>query len=133
MCRLTPLALCLPSVSAEFARLTSRLGLMDCRPLLAQQAAQPRPLRPLEMFFPFDPYLLAGSARLLDLSHTYIRWHGGHPRVLMDDRADDDEDGEQAADSDVSSDDELPGADDSGDTQFRTDTYSVVGSYVVRA
>lgn len=35
--------------------------------------------RPLEMFFPFDPYLLQRSARFLRLQETYVVWKGGHP------------------------------------------------------
>ena len=35
-------------------------------------------VRPLEMFFPFDPYLLRRSARFLDLSTSYNTWGGAH-------------------------------------------------------
>ena len=35
-------------------------------------------VRPLEMFFPFDPYLLRRSARFLDLPSSYNTWAGGH-------------------------------------------------------
>ncbi len=35
-------------------------------------------VRPLEMFFPFDPYLLRRSARFLDLPASYNTWGGRH-------------------------------------------------------
>ncbi len=35
-------------------------------------------VRPLEMFFPFDPYLLRRSARFLKLPSSYNTWGGGH-------------------------------------------------------
>lgn len=35
-------------------------------------------VRPLEMFFPFDPYLLRRSARFLDLATSYNTWGGAH-------------------------------------------------------
>jgi RNA polymerase I specific transcription initiation factor RRN3 len=81
VCRLAPLSRCIPSVVTEFQRLTERLGLMDCAPLLPKESPA-RQQRPLEIFFPFDPYLLPTSARLLDLPQTYIRWHGGRPSTL---------------------------------------------------
>ena len=71
--RLAPLAVCLPTVVAEFGRLARRWRLADCPALApaASGAAPPGPvaggLRPLEMFFPFDPYLLRRSAAVLDL------------------------------------------------------------------
>lgn len=107
--RLSPLAVCLPSVSAEFVRQAAALKLADLAPLLQQlraaapgpvqqqqggaadgsggaAAAAPAPLvrpavRPLEMFFPFDPYLLRRSSRFLDLEKTYVRWRSGHPHA----------------------------------------------------
>ena len=63
-CRLAPLSVCLPTVVAEFARLAQRLGLMECGALLPQRAQAMRAQRPLEMFFPFDPYLLRRSAQV---------------------------------------------------------------------
>ena len=33
-------------------------------------------VRPLEMFFPFDPYLLRRSAKYLDLLSSYNTWRG---------------------------------------------------------
>jgi RNA polymerase I-specific transcription initiation factor RRN3 len=104
--QLQPLAVCLPSVSAEFVRQAAALKLADLGPLLAaaapgqaaaaaaQQrqpaagdsstavAPQLRPaVRPLEMFFPFDPYLLRRSSRFLSLDTSYVRWRGGHPHA----------------------------------------------------
>ena len=35
--------------------------------------------RQLELFFPFDPYLLRRSAQHLSLGATYVRWRRGHP------------------------------------------------------
>ena len=63
-CRLAPLSVCLPTVVAEFSRLTQRLGLMECGALLPQRSQPLRAQRPLEMFFPFDPYLLRRSAQV---------------------------------------------------------------------
>jgi hypothetical protein len=46
-----------------------------------QQAddASNRPQRPLEMFFPFDPYLLRRSSACLELQGSYRRWRHGSP------------------------------------------------------
>lgn len=71
--RLSPMAVCLPTVVAEFTRLTARLALTDCRALLPGGADAVRCQRPLEMFFPFDPYLLRRSAAYLDLRRTFVR------------------------------------------------------------
>lgn len=67
------MAVCLPTVVAEFAKLTAGLGLMECRTLLPATAQAARCQRPLEMFFPFDPYLLRRSAAFLDLRRTFLR------------------------------------------------------------
>jgi hypothetical protein len=56
--------------------------------------------RPLEIFFPFDPYLLRRSADHLALGSTYVRWRRGHPAGAV--RAD----LEDASDSDTDSEDE---------------------------
>jgi RNA polymerase I-specific transcription initiation factor RRN3 len=102
--RLQPLAVCLPSVSAEFVRQAAALKLADLGPLLAAAAPGGAPaaappaaaaagdagaapplarpsVRPLEMFFPFDPYLLRRSSRFLALETNYVRWRGGHPHA----------------------------------------------------
>ena len=69
--RLAPLAVCLPTVVAEFGRLARRWRLADCAPPAPAACGAAGPaaggLRPLEMFFPFDPYLLRRSAAVLDL------------------------------------------------------------------
>jgi RNA polymerase I-specific transcription initiation factor RRN3 len=95
--KLAPLAVCLPSVSVEFAKQAAALRLANLSHLLpasaagsapSSSAAVRAPVRPLEMFFPFDPYLLARSGRFLDLEHAYVRWRGGHPHVQPQDSAD---------------------------------------------
>jgi hypothetical protein len=69
VCRTCCLAI---QVVAEFSRLSARLSLLPvgaagaAAALAAHRASAPG-VRPLEMFFPFDPYLLHRSARLLDL------------------------------------------------------------------
>jgi RNA polymerase I-specific transcription initiation factor RRN3 len=67
------MAVCLPTVVAEFTKLTARLGLINCRALLPGNDQAVRCQRPLEMFFPFDPYLLRRSACFLDLRRTFLR------------------------------------------------------------
>eukprot|EP00884_Botryococcus_braunii_P013343 jgi/Botrbrau1/22009/Bobra.0024s0025.1 len=124
--RLAPLLRCNPSVTAEFAQLTGRLGLMDCGPLLPQEGSG-RQQRPLEMFFPFDPYLLPASARLLDLPQSYIRWHGGHPRTMRAHGPLPEPDGD--ADSDASSDDEIPHPGDAEESERSSDSGSSSSSY----
>jgi len=42
---------------------------------------QPRVLRPLEVFFPFDPYLLKRSARFLQLPSSYMCFSHGRPHA----------------------------------------------------
>lgn len=44
-------------------------------------ALQPRVLRPLEVFFPFDPYLLKRSARFLQLPASYVCFSHGQPHA----------------------------------------------------
>ena len=71
-CRLSPLSICLPTVVAEFAKLTGHLGLLNCQAQLPDRAESAKSQRPLEMFFPFDPYLLRRSATFLDLQRTFL-------------------------------------------------------------
>lgn len=100
-------------MTAEFAQLAARLGLQEAAPLLpgaGQQSAHNQ--RPLELFFPFDPYLLPGSSHPLDLPQTYICWHAGHPRTLREPAPSCALDGEIG--SDASSDDEIRHPQDSG-------------------
>ncbi|KAL3152288.1 hypothetical protein ABBQ32_001359 [Trebouxia sp. C0010 RCD-2024] len=74
--RLSPLTVCAPSVAQQFLQQADRLSLMDCSGLQATVSAAHLQVRPLEMFFPFDPYLLRRSARFLDLSTSYNTWVG---------------------------------------------------------
>ena len=71
--RLAPLTICIPTVALEFTRLAHRLGLLP-QPDAALAEASARAQRPLEMFFPFDPYLLRKSAARLELRISYLRW-----------------------------------------------------------
>ncbi|KAK9901703.1 hypothetical protein WJX75_009400 [Coccomyxa subellipsoidea] len=105
--RLAPLAVCLPTVVAEFTRLAQRLDLMDCAALLPGRSEAAREQRPLEMFFPFDPFLLRHSARHLDLGRTYVHWKAGHP-LAAPGPADGDA-------SDMSSDEEVDAVSESSD------------------
>jgi len=80
---------CLPSVVAEARAqlaahgLLAGLALETLVPLAAAVASSTsRPSqRPLEMFFPFDPYLLKRSSRYLELQSSYVRWRKGGARV----------------------------------------------------
>jgi RNA polymerase I-specific transcription initiation factor RRN3 len=75
---LAPLATCLLSVAAEFARQLAALGGPDLAHLLPGDAERAAALRPCEMFFPFDPYLLPLSQPRLQLRATYRAWRRGH-------------------------------------------------------
>lgn len=131
--RLAPLRVCLPSVVAEFKHQAIALGLMDAAALTSSsEDINSRPQRPLEMFFPFDPYLLRRSSKHLRLKETYVRWHHGQPSAhqvpagtltaavvgdsdVSDDEHSDVDDDEQegmdagSGDEDSSSEDELEG------------------------
>jgi len=75
-CRLAPLSACNATVVAEFSRLSGRLLLLPLGAAgvaAALAAAGVNGRRPLEMFFPFDPYLLRRSARFLDLEVSTCR------------------------------------------------------------
>ncbi|KAK9835138.1 hypothetical protein WJX81_000692 [Elliptochloris bilobata] len=102
--RLAPLAVCLPTVVAEFGRLARRWRLAECPVPAPETSGAPAAataaggLRPLEMFFPFDPYLLRRSAAVLDLKRTYVRWRAGHPLAAAAGGSDDEEaNGNEAA------------------------------------
>lgn len=69
-------------------RLPSRMSSCRCIPLThcpnircgpLPQDGEKRTHRPLEMFFPFDPYLLRRSSRFLQLRSSYVQWRHGHP------------------------------------------------------
>ncbi|KAA6429038.1 MAG: hypothetical protein FRX49_01148 [Trebouxia sp. A1-2] len=76
--RLSALTVCAPSVAHQFLQQAQRLSLLDCTSLQTNVAAAHMQVRPLEMFFPFDPYLLRRSARFLKLPSSYNTWGGGH-------------------------------------------------------
>ncbi|DBB10726.1 hypothetical protein WJX82_002210 [Trebouxia sp. C0006] len=76
--RLSPLTVCAPSVAHQFLQQAQRLSLLDCTSLQTTVASAHMQVRPLEMFFPFDPYLLRRSARFLKLPSSYNTWGGGH-------------------------------------------------------
>ena len=78
---LAPLQVCLPSVAGEFAKQVVDLGLEGWMPpppaSYAEAAAGPaRARRALEMFFPFDPYLLHRSIRFLRPARWFVDWNG---------------------------------------------------------
>ena len=73
--RLAPLSSCLPTVAQEFLSSAARLKLLP-QAFLSSSPASVRAQRPLELFFPFDPYLLRTSAARLKLNDSYIRWSG---------------------------------------------------------
>eukprot|EP00879_Flechtneria_rotunda_P027592 GHRR01029563.1.p1 GENE.GHRR01029563.1~~GHRR01029563.1.p1 ORF type:complete len:775 (+),score=300.41 GHRR01029563.1:409-2733(+) len=108
--QLAPLAVCHQAVTHEFVRQAQLLGLADetweaaaVDAVTQHQAAvaaaaaassavvvgagvtaadsQRCVLRPLEVFFPFDPYLLQRSSRFLELSTSYICFSNGQPHV----------------------------------------------------
>lgn len=80
--RLNPLKMCLPSVVDEFVKQTSSLQLLECKDLGAHnrkenpQSSFGGEYR-LDMFFPFDPYLLRQSERHIRPSFLY--WSMVHP------------------------------------------------------
>lgn len=88
---LDPLSSCAYSVVIEFGRQAGSLGHAHLQTLvqewerrrggikIAERTSGAAPSRPLEVFFPFDPYLLRRSSRHLDLPATYVRWRRGHP------------------------------------------------------
>ena len=60
-------------MAREFLSSAARLNLL---PPAFVSASPPtvRAQRPLELFFPFDPYLLRSSAARLKLEGSYLRW-----------------------------------------------------------
>lgn len=111
--QLAPLAVCHEAVTSEFVRQAMMLGLADAtweaaavEAVRQHQAAveaavsagtavivgdsvngasaASKVLRPLEVFFPFDPYLLQRSSRFLELPRSYICFSHGHPHVSGD-------------------------------------------------
>lgn len=81
---LDPLSSCARSVVLEFGRQAGALGHPELLKIVREwerrrTAASARSIRPLEVFFPFDPYLLRRSASFLELDKSYVRWRKGHP------------------------------------------------------
>ena len=96
---LDPLSWCAKSVVTEFARQSRYLGHDQVASLVSAWEARTanshsngnfKCSRPLEIFFPYDPYLLRRSAEPLDLAHTYVSWRRGHPTCIVPDDADGD-------------------------------------------
>lgn len=75
---LAPLHFCADSVVAEYTHQCRVLGMPPPPP---PPPDTPRERRPLELFFPFDPYLLRRSAQHLQLRESYVRWSRGHSTV----------------------------------------------------
>merc|ERR1719198_1876955 len=72
---LMPLHFCLPSVADEFTKQATALGLADAWvPGGAPLGGVERPRRALEMFFPFDPYLLHRSIWFLQPAEWFVDW-----------------------------------------------------------
>ncbi len=71
--------------------------------------------RPLEMFFPFDPYLLRRSSTLLDLDATYVVWRRGHPASAVRAELESDSDSESEGEEQELEEDELEGGSDMSD------------------
>lgn len=63
------------------ARAAASLHMPDLRDPRAAPGSVSRQRRPLDTFFPFDPYLLRRSAAQLDLRRSYIR-HVAAPALL---------------------------------------------------
>lgn len=87
---LDPLSSCARSVVLEFGRQAGTLGYPDLYQIVSEwelrhtaaaaaAVVNHRSARPLEVFFPYDPYLLRRSAVHLDLSKSYVKWRKGHP------------------------------------------------------
>ena len=93
-----PLRACAPVVTLEYARRAKALRMPGRQAARAAAAANGfeagvahcHGRRPLDTFFPFDPYLLRRSAVHLDLKRTYIRWQSSEGHDLeydSDDRS----------------------------------------------
>jgi len=93
---LDPLSSCAKSVVIEFGRQANTLGHRDVATIISEWETRivisetgGRYSRPLEIFFPFDPYLLRRSAIILDLPRTYVKWRKGHPTATVPDDGED--------------------------------------------
>jgi len=126
--KLNPLKLCLPTIVREFVRVSAELGWCDFAPLLKQNEKVVLPTRSsfggpnqLEMFFPFDPYLLKHSSQYIN--DLYTKWTGpddedeenddaATPAFADDDDSDSDADDDVANDKDDESDEGRQSSDD---------------------
>ncbi|XP_076000053.1 RNA polymerase I-specific transcription initiation factor RRN3 [Genypterus blacodes] len=80
MCQLNPLKVCLPSVTNMFAAITRKYQVVFCYTIIEKNNRHVLPVvrsstggdcvttntNPLDSFFPFDPYLLKRSGRLVE-------------------------------------------------------------------
>ncbi|XP_068605977.1 eukaryotic peptide chain release factor GTP-binding subunit ERF3A-like [Brachionichthys hirsutus] len=80
VCQLNPLKVCLPSVASMFAAITRKYQVAFCYTIIERNSRHRLPLvrgsaggdcvaagtNPLDSFFPFDPYLLKRSGRLIE-------------------------------------------------------------------
>ncbi|KAH8890885.1 RNA polymerase I-specific transcription initiation factor RRN3 [Thozetella sp. PMI_491] len=130
--KLNPLKVLSPAIVQEFARICHHLNLMYIYPLLEQnksiQLAQfssystggasrdtgidlaDEQWHHLEPYFPFDPYQLPASRRLLDLETTYMTWRS----IPGLDKDEDEDESEVEADEDDEDDMEEDTATDDG-------------------
>ncbi|XP_041086286.1 RNA polymerase I-specific transcription initiation factor RRN3-like [Polyodon spathula] len=79
MCQLNPLKVCLPAVTNMFAEITRKYQLVFCYTIIERNNRQLLPVvrsslggdslttnaNPLDSFFPFDPYLLKRSGKMI--------------------------------------------------------------------
>lgn len=80
MCQLNPLRVCLPAVTNMFAAITRKYQLVFCYTIIERNSRHMLPvmrssmggssvstdINPLDTFFPFDPYLLKRSGKLIE-------------------------------------------------------------------
>ncbi|TRY93235.1 hypothetical protein DNTS_014372 [Danionella cerebrum] len=80
MCQLNPLRVCLPAVTNMFAAITRKYQLVFCYTIIERNNRHAVPVvrssvggsslsvntNPLDTFFPFDPYLLKSSGKLIE-------------------------------------------------------------------
>ena len=89
--KLDPLSSCARSVVSEFMRQASNLGHTDIADIIMKWERNTSSVggvkccRPLEIFFPFDPYLLRRSAEPMELQKNYVKWRKGHPAAVIPD------------------------------------------------
>jgi len=131
--KLNPLKLCLPTIVREFVRLSAELGWFDYLPLLKANEKVVLPTRStfggpneLEMFFPFDPYLLKHSSKYINA--LYTKWTGpddedeeenendeNSPAAFADDDSDDSDDDSDNEEAQNNSDEDPSGLGQSSD------------------